>query len=201
MLSDQLPEEAKWLELTPEKVQFLWKKLSEVKGLHDDFTRGQFPMFLRMLSMPNSLWLERKDGNGILYMTEVIQHLSATAHFVYWDKRLRGREEFTMDCLRFVMEKLDLMKVNAYLPQYAAAALHFVKKLEFKKEGTIRRWSYSDGKLFDIHVFGITREEAFNGRLHESLDERGSVQLDGGDADPDGGLVKDPAGNTAAQAK
>lgn len=171
------PEGTHILELTPDKVRFLWEKLSGISGLWDDYTRGNFQRFLLTLETPNSVWYEMDDGNGILYMTDIIEGLSGSAHFVYWDRKLRGREEFTMGCLRFVFSALDLKKVNVYLPEYAGAAIHFVGKLGFKREGKIRCWSYSEGKLFDEYLYGMTREEVFDVGLHETDDGAGNVQL------------------------
>lgn len=176
------PPGTKYLELTFDKVSFLWKRLGEISGLFDDYTRNDQAAFRQWLMAPDSIWLERLDGNGVLYLTQVRPHLSAVAHFVYWDKKLSGREEFTMDCLRWAMSNADLKKINSYIPHFAGAALHFARKLGFKKEGYIRRWSYSRGKLFDAIVYGMTYEEAFDGRVHESADEHGRA------AEPDDGL-------------
>ena len=163
MNTDVAPEGTHILTFSFEKYQELWRKLSSIDGLFDDFHKGREDLFLSLIADKSTLWLERDDGNGILYLTSIIPGLSATAHIVYWDRRLRTREEFTMNCLRWAMEKLNLQKINLYLPAYAAAARHFAKKLGFKEEGCIRKWSLKNGKPFDIYVYGITHEEAFNG--------------------------------------
>jgi hypothetical protein len=169
------PEGTRLLELTPAKIKFLWDKLSNISGLWDDYTKGDFNKFLRVLEQPNSVWYEMEDGNGILYLTNIIPGLSASAHFVYWDRKLRVREEFTKDCLRFAVSVLNLEKINVYLPDYAKAAIHFAQKLGFKREGRIRAWSYFDGRLFDEFIFGITREEVFDVRVHGTDDGTGDV--------------------------
>jgi hypothetical protein len=176
------PKGTRYLELIPEKIHNIWLKLSQISGLFDDYMKNSPDMFFARVKMPNSIWLERTDGNGILYLTDVMIHLSASAHMVYWDRRLSGRENFTMDCLRWAMEHADLKKINLYLPGYARAARHFADKLGFKREGEVRRWSYSEGKLFDIVIYGMTREEAFNGTIWT---ERGKLQSD----EPNDGAV------------
>ena len=166
------PKGTKWLELTKEKALWLWEKLNEIPGLWDDFTVNRPDLFFRELSAPDSVWLEKEDGNGILYLKKVVPGLSASGHVVYWDKRLRGREEFTMDTLRWMMQTIPLQKINLFLPDYAGAARNFATRCGFKEEGRIRKWSYSGGKTFDIYVYGVTREEAFeqaevdNGPVH-----------------------------------
>lgn len=167
------PEGTKILEVTQEKALELWDKLNSISGLWDDFTVNRPDIFFQSLMAPNSVWLERIDGNGILYLKNVIPGLSASGHVVYWDKRLRGREDFTVDVLRWLMQNIPLQKVNLYLPDYASSARGFAKRCGFKEEGCIRKWSYSGGKTFDVYVYGMTRDEAFtkveeedNGPIH-----------------------------------
>lgn len=179
---EELPKGVQFLQIDSlQKVKELWDKLSSINGLFDDFERGRSDIFLNKLQSRDTLWLERTDGNGILYLTNIIPNLSATGHVVYWDKKLRGREEFTMDVLRYLMNQIPLVKVNLYLPDYARAARAFASRIGFKKEGTIRRWSRSNGRLFDISIYGITQEEAFNGKLHgtERKDVSGSEHRHG----------------------
>lgn len=174
----EMPEGVKMLELDSiDKVNDLWYKLNEIKGLFDDYHKDRVDIFLNMLRAPNTVWLERTDGNGILYLTEVIPNLSATGHIVYWDKRLRGREEFTLDVLRWLMQVIPLVKVNVFLPDYAKVARSFTERLGFKKEGKLRKWSRHEGKLFDMFVYGMTIEEVLNGKLNETTgsDVRRSV--------------------------
>lgn len=172
------PDGTKVLQLTQEKALELWDKLNGISGLFDDFTTNRPDVFMQSLMSRDSIWLERLDGNGILYLKNVIPGLSASGHLVYWDKRLRGREEFTMNVLRWLMKNVPLIKVNLYLPDYAATTRHFAKRCGFKEEGCIRKWSRSRGKLFDVYVYGITREEAFalaeeadNGPIHGTISD------------------------------
>ena len=164
MPTDNLPPPppgTQYLQLDMLKIQDLWQRLSEIKGMFDDASKDKPGLFVANLQRPDSLWLERLDGNGILYVLDIRRNLSATAHFVYWDKKLTGREDFTRECLRWVVERLNLQKINVYLPYFATAAQRFAKRLGFVEEGRIRRWAYADGKLYDIIVLGMTQEEVF----------------------------------------
>lgn len=156
----QKPEGIKLLELTPEKGQFLWDTFNQIQGIFDDYHKDRADLFLQRLLAPDTVWLEREDGNGVLYLTEIIRGLSAVGHIVYWDKRLRGREEFTLDCLRWLMDTIPLQKVNVFLPDFAKTARSFTERMGFKQEGKIRNWTFYDAKLHDVFLFGITREEA-----------------------------------------
>ncbi len=163
-----LPKGVELLTLTPDKVKELWDRLHVIDGLFDDMTKGNYQHFLARLYARDSVYLERSDGNGIIYVTQVIPGLSAFGHVVYWDKRLRGREDSTIECLQWFMDVLQLRKINVWLPDYAKAAIAFAKRIGFKHEGTLRNWSYSNGRLFNMEAFGITKEEVLNERLHET---------------------------------
>ena len=156
------PEGTHYLEVDMQKISELWGRLSAIRGMFDDEEKDKPGIFIRNLSRLDSIWLERDDGNGVLYLLDIRRGLSATAHFVYWDRKLSGREKFTMNCLRWAVELLNLQKVNVYLPHFATAALRFALRLGFQEEGRIRRWAYSQGKLYDIIVLGITQEEVFS---------------------------------------
>lgn len=185
----ELPKGVHLLQLSKEKALELWEKLNGIKGLWDDLTVNRPEVFFRNLSSPDSVWLERDDGNGILYLRGVIPGLSASGHVVYWDRKLRGREDFTLGVLRWLMQNIPLQKVNLYLPDYAPSVRSFAKRVGFKQEGLIRRWSYSGGKTFDIYVFGITREEAFASMEDEDGTVHGTIS-DG--VRPEGSGVRGP---------
>lgn len=163
-MADEMPKGVRFLQIeSMEQVQSLWEKFASISGLFDDFHRDRADLFVQKLKSPNTVWLELEDGNGLYYLTNVIPNLSATGHFVFWDRKLKGREELTMDVMRWLMSKVPLVKVNSYQPDYAKAARRFAENIGMKREGIIRRWSYSDGKLFDMFVYGMTSEEAFDG--------------------------------------
>ena len=141
----------------------IWKILAGINGIFDDFMANRLDLFLASYMQPNTVWLERDDGNGILYLTDVVPHLSAKAHIVYWDKKLRGREKETLEGVRWAINAMDLKKVRVELPDFAKAAIHFVVKMGFHLDGTMRRLSYSGGRLYDLLCYSMLDEEAYNG--------------------------------------
>jgi hypothetical protein len=157
------PQGTRLLILTPEKLRMIWGRMDGINGLFDDFAKGRPDIFLQGLLAPENVWLELEDGNGVLYATSVMPGLSAQVHFVYWDRKLSPRIALTNEGLVWLVERLNLQKINAVIPDFCKAALHFAKKLGFVHEGVVRRYSYSGGKLYNAVYLGMTREEVLDG--------------------------------------
>ncbi len=178
------PKGTKILELTPEKIDNIWNRLQKIRGMFDDFVAGRLDIFLQGMLQPNTIWLELTDGNGLLYVTDVVVGLSANVHFVYWDRKLAPRRKFTLECLQWIVNVCNLQKVNAIIPDFCTAAIHFAKRIGFKVEGVIRRHSINSGRLYDAIHLGMIREEVLDGCR---------LQLDGGQTKPrsDGSVQQD----------
>jgi hypothetical protein len=197
---NQLPEGVKLLTLDPEKLMMIWEHFNTIPGILDDLVRGNFDLFQQNFYARDSIWLERTDGNGLLYATSIIPHLRASVHFVYWDKHLAGREEFTKEVLRWIVGITDVQKVNAWIPHFCQVAHKFAKRLGFKQEAYIRNWSYSNGKLYDVLCFGMTKEEVYDGIIlrpdntgSEHTEEQGLDRHEQSDEQPVPENVSGPA--------
>jgi hypothetical protein len=180
----ETPKGTKILELTPEKIDNIWSRLQKIRGMFDDFVAGRLDIFLQGMLQPNTIWLELTDGNGLLYVTNVVVGLSANVHFVYWDRKLATRRKFTIECLQWIVNVCNLQKVNAIIPDFCTAAIHFAKRIGFKVEGVIRRYSLNNGRLYDAIHLGMIREEVLDGcRL--SVDGRQAESGSDGPIQPD----------------
>lgn len=177
-----LPQGVKPLVLTPEKLEKLWAQFNSIPGIFDDYSKGNYKLFLQRFADPNSFWVETVDEVGILYATEVRPGLSANCHFTFFDSILRGREELVLSCLRWLCNVANLRKINVWIPDFARVLGRFLGRIGFREEGTIRRWSFSKGRLFDIIAYGITNEEVFDGRVFSAGE---------GSTSPDAGVTLD----------
>lgn len=183
MHTDDAPEGTVILQATPEKIDELWDRMSKIRGIFDDYTRGNKALFVeKILRARDMAWYELTDGTGVVYLSNVIPGLSANAHFLFWDRKLRSKEGFVKQCMKWAINRLNLMKVNVQLPDYAVVLRKFVRRLGLKYEGKARYWSYYNGRLFDMYFFGITREEALNGFAIQGVrtpDDRAGPAVDG----------------------
>ena len=173
-MSISLPPGTCTLVLTPEKLRALWETFSGISGLLDDYGKGRFDIFVSKFCDPDSIWLECTDFPGVVYATGIRAGLSAFVHFTFLDRKLRGREQFLLDVLQWLVNMLQLEKVNCFVPDYCRTLLAFLGRLGFTTEGKIRNWSRHDGQLFSVVALGMTKEEV-NGRVFPTADERIAV--------------------------
>jgi len=157
MLSN-LPEGVHFLKFSQDKVAELWMHFQSSRGIFDDITQGDISAFLQTFNGGN-VWLELDDALGVLYATNVIIHLSADVHIAFWDHKIRERYPLIVACLAWITNACDLAKVNASLPDFTHVARKHVVNLGFKEEGVIRRFSRSNNRLYDLHLYGILKEE------------------------------------------
>ncbi len=108
------------------------------------------------------------DFVGVFYLTDITinpgsKHpiTDAVAHYIFFDRRHKGRELLVKAMIKYVFEQLHLRRITVKLPLYATeGTFTFVEKaLGFKKEGRIRRALWFDDKWFDVNVYGLLAEE------------------------------------------
>ena len=76
------------------------------------------------------------------------------------DHQQRGyASEAILLVVKYYFEELRYQKVTVgvFAPNAASIALH--KRLGFRHEGTLRRMGFTRGAYFDLHYYGLTREE------------------------------------------
>lgn len=152
------------------KIAALYLESSEHDVLFSDYTRGDPSAFIDLFMNPRSVWLEiirKTDGKtvGCAYMTDVILHYDADAHFTVWDGIGSGREPVFLEMIEWAMKRYDLRRLSCEVPVYMTGTLRMVRRLGFVEEGTRRKAIiHKDGKWMDATMFGILVEEVENGR-------------------------------------
>jgi RimJ/RimL family protein N-acetyltransferase len=67
--------------------------------------------------------------------------------------------EAIMLVVRYYFEELRYQKVTVGVADFNAPSIRLHEKLGFTHEGTLRRMRFTRGSYFDIHLYGLTREE------------------------------------------
>lgn len=113
------------------------------------------------------------DDVGILFLTDLRPGKSATAHFQFWDRRFKGREELCRRMLRYAFDKFGFHRIIAEVGLYAVPEMAAVERVGFKKEGRMREATKYQGEWFDVNLYSILEHEV----EHESAREHSTADL------------------------
>ena len=139
----------------------LWEKLGQFDTLFNDHFEKDFNRFVTAFvrqengePVPTGLmWLV--DDVGMFHLTDMEPLESASAHFIFWDKRFRGREGLVQEMLRHVFEKYKFHRIRVEVPLYAQKTLVAVERIGFKKEGRMREVVKYKGDWFDANLYSM----------------------------------------------
>lgn len=155
----------RFVELTMEKLLEFYNRLKEFDIIfNDDFPNDPIAFGQLFLNQsPNGFVQARGliwevDDVGILYLTN-IGLKSATAHFSFWDRRMRGRHELVKAMIKYVMLEYGFERIETRAGVHAPRAITAVELIGFVKEGRLRKSVSYKGKLFDANVYSLLREE------------------------------------------
>jgi len=151
--------------LSAERLGFLWEKLSEFDVLFNDFVNGDLRAFISHFIVqvdgelkPTGLFWD-VDDVGILLLKEMIPLQSAEAHFVFWDRRFRGRENLCRGMLKHVFDQFKFERIEVRVPLYAQDTILAVERLGFVKEGRLRRCVPYKGDWFGVNIYSVLPDE------------------------------------------
>lgn len=120
-----------------------------------------------------SIWLKKYTQKvGIIYYTHVIPNFSAIMHPVLdkegfrkylskcnGDPRVKFMDEASAISLKYVMKKFNLVKITGGFFEHNLPAINLCKRLGFKEDGIMRHDAIHEGKLINVKVLSILKEE------------------------------------------
>jgi len=152
------PPEGTWIPKWNEETLFdVWKKICQFDSVFMDDDLKNSAVFLNKLLPPTVTLMT--DG-GMMWLQNIRPGLRGEVHFTFWDKKLSSRLELIQNCLIWGFLSFDLQRIETYVANYAYSIQRFIeKKLNFKKEGTLRNRVFHRNELIDVHVYSILKEE------------------------------------------
>ena len=157
--------EVRPLYLTVDKLNGLYEKLKEFDVLFNDHVGNDLESFLNAFltevngEMQSTGLLWEVDDVGILYLTDIRPGYDAYAHFSFWDRRFRGREDLVRQMIRYVIKKFGFHRITVDVPKYAAPTMGFVERIGFIKEGVRRKVVKYKGEWFDAIQYAIVESD------------------------------------------
>ena len=169
-----------FMPLSPNNLRNLWEKARQFDTLFTEEIRGNFKKFLEVFLRQsvngvetNGLFWVVDDFVGVFYMNNIIPDLEADVHYSFFDRRHRGRLELVRKMISYGFQRYGFQRMTVWIPVYATRhTFKFITDLGFKDEGKKRKAALYKGKLFDVVLFGILRQEALADRLMGGNGER-----------------------------
>ncbi len=157
--------EVRLTKLTVERLGYLWEKLQPFDTLFNDFVDGDFEAFVGHFLLningeirPAGLMWD-VDDVGMIFLNELKPGLSATAHFCFWDRRFKGRENLLKGMLKHAFETYDFRRIEVRVPHYASKTLHAVQSLGFTSEGILREAALYKGEWYNVTILSMLWDE------------------------------------------
>jgi RimJ/RimL family protein N-acetyltransferase len=154
------------VQLNMERLKFYYDQLKQFDVVFNDFIENDLESFINIFLsddghdgiVSNGLIWE-VDSVGIIYITD-IRPSSAVAHFSFWDRRLKGRENLIRAMLRWGFDQFGFHRIEARVGLYAAPWVsRAIERVGFKKEGRLREAVQYKGEWFDMNVYSILEHE------------------------------------------
>lgn len=168
-LEDKYPLPAHWKPFvcTQEALNEVWEKFNQFPILFDDAYRGDFNAFVADFFDKRTIVLRTGDY-GLAIVKDIVPHRSADIHLTFWDRRFKGRWEECRQALKWLFDKMDLVRAIAIVPEIARSTQTFLKSLGFKEEGRLRKGFLYNGRFLDLCIYGILKEDVFRDLKEES---------------------------------
>jgi RimJ/RimL family protein N-acetyltransferase len=157
----QVVRHVKQTVLTLDRMQFLWHKLREFDVLFNDHVQGDFEAFVQHFIVQvdgeyrasGLMW--DVDDVGMFLVNDIKPAISASAHFVFWDRKFSGREELCREMVKYGMEEFQLKRVQVEVPLYARKTMSAVERIGFVQEGRLRDTTLYKGEWFDSNIYSM----------------------------------------------
>ena len=148
-----------------ERMKYLWEKLSGFDVLFNDFVRGDYKAFVNHFIVqidgqptPAGLFWD-VDDVGIILINDIVPFQSAIAHFVFWDRRFRGRENLCREMLKYGFKTYKFRRIRVEVPLYAKHTMEAVERIGFVREGRMRKAVLWKKEWFDVYMYSILPED------------------------------------------
>lgn len=144
---------------TPEKMQQIAKFLKTFP-LASTWAMSDEDIIQFILS-PDVIGIE--VDNALVMFENVIPNFKAHIGFVFWDRKVAGRENILMDVFRNMVKILNLRKLYARVPERNRVMWRILERMKFKCEGRLREdFPLPNGGFSDTLMYGILRKEIEN---------------------------------------
>jgi len=159
----KLPDEVELLTLADdEKLLGYWARLRPYAQRYGDSTFQSPEVFCRRLTATDSVVGE--TPYGLIFLEHIRPWQRAEVHVAFWDHKLSAHADLLRECLIWAFLTYELERIETYIDSYARAVRRFIEgRMGFTHEGRLRRRYNLNGRMVDVDVFSILRDEILGG--------------------------------------
>lgn len=153
------------INLTLDKLQWLWTEMQKYRTLFSDLTRGSFENFYNLILLQDSFWLEVIDEGdeviGIVYWTDMKQMIDTSVHVMFFDRKPAEKIPLCREIAKwFFINFPQYHRMTATLPHIYHATIRLAGHVGFRREGRKRQSQIMGGKYVDEITMGLLASES-----------------------------------------
>lgn len=150
------------MDMTVEKVQWMWTEMCKYRTLFSDLTRGSAENFTALITDPTSFWIEvwnEKELCGLMYFTNMQWKIDCEAHLVFFDRKPREKAMLCRLVAKWMFDNFPLNRITATVPHIYHYTLRLTAAIGFTQEGIKRQSQLMGNQWVDEIIFGLLRSE------------------------------------------
>jgi hypothetical protein len=153
-----LPEGVEVFHPVGEEFENFWNEVSKYDAIFaNDYMRDK-DRYQGVLLKPDTNPL--RFPGGYIVFSAMIPELKAEVHPVFTDRKMSAHKELFRDVLIWAFLQYRYYRIETFVADYAHSVKRFMTKtMGFVHEGTLRKRIVHRGKVMDIDVYSILREE------------------------------------------
>jgi RimJ/RimL family protein N-acetyltransferase len=156
---------ARDLELTPDKIEWIWQEFQMCKTLLNDFNRRKEVLVAGLIN-ESVYWIEviNVTGNTVgLISLELNRFIDGSLNFYFFDRQIANK----VDICALVLDHLfrtfpGLHRITVMIPDIYHATIRLLRRLRFSREGMVRESQLIGGRWVNEVVYGILASEVLN---------------------------------------
>lgn len=155
-------------EHTKESIHKFYEKSKELKTVFSKEFFGDFEKFCSTfftrdsngIVTPQGLFWLVDDFVGMFYVTDIYPGIDAQCHYLFFDKKHRGREELAKEMLKYLFDTFKFHRLSIELPNYASdSTRRFIQDIGFHYEGKKIKNAKLNGIWYDSNLYGLLNEK------------------------------------------
>ncbi|MBT1248505.1 MULTISPECIES: GNAT family protein [unclassified Thermosipho (in: thermotogales)] len=117
----------------------------------------------RIIDIPRRVVLNFFESIPIGFVTFNVRYFNRNAYITYYvksDMRGKGHGKVILKkAIDYAFDEMNLNRLTAEVYEYNEISIYLLEELGFVKEGVLRKAKYSQGRYFDIYVYGLLKDE------------------------------------------